>query len=82
MEEALHSESITLLTDMVVYLRGSGISTWEQEQVRRDMTQTLLDAQARGDQPEDVIYSEKAGQENATFLSGSLWPFPHVAPDR
>ena len=49
LEEALSEESKTLLTDMVVYLRGSRISTWEQEQVRRDMTQMLLDAQARGD---------------------------------
>lgn len=55
LEEALDPESITLLTDMVVYLRGSRISIWEQEQVRRDMTQMLLDAQARGDKPEDVI---------------------------
>lgn len=55
LEEALSEESKTLLTDMVVYLRGSRISTWEQEQVRRDMTQMLLDAQARGDKPEDVL---------------------------
>lgn len=55
LEEALSPESLTLLTDMVVYLRGSRMSTWEQEQVRRDMTQMLLDAEARGDKPEAVI---------------------------
>lgn len=54
-EEALSQESRTLLTDMVVYLRGSRVSTWEQEQVRRDMIQMLLDAQARGDTAEAVI---------------------------
>lgn len=55
LEEALSPESNALLTDMVVYLRGSRISTWEQEQVRRDLTQMLLDAEARGDKPEAVI---------------------------
>ena len=55
LEEALSQESNALLTDMVVYLRGSRISTWEQEQVRRDLTQMLLDAEARGDKPEAVI---------------------------
>lgn len=55
LEEALSPESNALLTDMVVYLRGSHISTWEQEQVRRDLTQMLLDAEARGDNPDAVI---------------------------
>ena len=47
-EEALSEKGRELLTDIVVYLRGSRISTWEQEQVRRDITQMLRDAEARG----------------------------------
>ena len=49
LEEALQPEARSLLTDVVVYLRGSRVSTWEQEQVRRDVTRMLLDAQARGE---------------------------------
>ena len=54
-EAALNEQGKKLLTDIVVYLRGSRITTWEQEQVRRDITQMLLDAQARGEQAEAVI---------------------------
>ena len=43
-EKALSQEGQKLLTDLVVYLRGSRASMWEQEQVRRDITQMLLDA--------------------------------------
>ena len=53
-EAALNEQGKKLLTDIVVYLRGSRITTWEQEQVRRDITQMLLDAQARGEQAEAV----------------------------
>ena len=54
-EEALSEQGQALLTDIVVYLRGSRISTWEQEQVRRDITQMLLDAQSRGEDAQAVI---------------------------
>lgn len=57
-EEALSASGQELLTDVVVYLRGSRISTWDQEQVRRDITQMLLDAEARGEQAETVIGSD------------------------
>ena len=43
-EEVLSKKGQELLTVIVVYLRGSRISTWEQEQVRRDITQMLRDA--------------------------------------
>ena len=55
LEEALQPEARSLLTDLVVYLRGSRVSTWEQEQVRRDVTRMLLDAQARGEDAREVI---------------------------
>ena len=54
-EKALSETGQGLLTDIVVYLRASRISTWEQEQVRRDITQMLLDAECRGEDPHAVI---------------------------
>lgn len=60
-EEALSEKGQELLTDIVVYLRGSRISTWEQEQVRRDITQMLRDAEARGEPPEAVIGPDPKG---------------------
>ena len=54
-EEALSPEGRALLTDIVVYLRSSRASTWEQEVVRRDITQMLLDAEARKENPRTVI---------------------------
>lgn len=54
-EEALSANGRELLTDIVVYLRGSRVSTWEQELVRRDITEMLLDAEARGDDAAAVI---------------------------
>ena len=54
-EKALSQEGQKLLTDLVVYLRGSRASVWEQEQVRRDITQMLLDAEKRGEKVESVI---------------------------
>lgn len=54
-EEALSAKGRELLTDIVVYLRGSRVSTWEQELVRRDITEMLLDAEARGDDAAAVI---------------------------
>lgn len=54
-EKALNPEGQTLLTDVVVYLRSSRVSVWDQELVRRDITQMLLDAQVRGEDAQAVI---------------------------
>ena len=40
---------------MMVYLRGADISEVDQELVRRDMTEMVLSAQARGEGLEDLI---------------------------
>ena len=70
-EEALSKKGQELLTDIVVYLRGSRISTWEQEQVRRDITQMLRDAEARGEQTESVI-----GPDTKEFCDNILAELP------
>ena len=54
-EEALSEKGQELLTDIVVYLRGSRISTWEQEQVRRDITEMLLEGEVRGQSAQTII---------------------------
>ena len=70
-EKALSEKGQELLTDIVVYLRGSRISTWEQEQVRRDITQMLLDAEARGEQAEAVI-----GPDSKEFCDNIIAELP------
>lgn len=74
-EAALNEQGKKLLTDIVVYLRGSRITTWEQEQVRRDITQMLLDAQARGEQAEAVIGPDP--KEFCDSILAELPPMPH-----
>ena len=70
-EEALSKKGQELLTDIVVYLRGSRISTWEQEQVRRDIMQMLRDAEARGERAESVI-----GPDTKEFCDNILAELP------
>lgn len=70
-EEVLSAEGQELLTDIVVYLRGSRVSTWEQEQVRRDIMQMLRDAEARGERAESVI-----GPDTKEFCDNILAELP------
>lgn len=74
-EEALSKKGQELLTDIVVYLRGSRISTWEQEQVRRDIIQMLRDAEARGEQAESVIGPDP--KEFCDSIIAELPPMSH-----
>ena len=66
-EKALSPEAQSLLTDLVVYLRGASVSLWQQEQVRRDITRMLLDAQARGESARSVI-----GEDPKAFCDSVL----------
>ena len=58
----------------MVYLRGSRISTWEQEQVRRDVIQMLLDAESRGEEAQAVIGPEP--KEFCDSIIAELPPMP------
>ena len=51
----LRAEDNRVLTDMVVYIRGADISEYQQELVRRDITQMLIDGEQRGDTLEEII---------------------------
>ncbi len=48
LEKQLSSETNDVLTDIVVYIRSANISDLEQEKVRRDITQMLIDGESRG----------------------------------
>lgn len=48
-------ENKEVLTNMVVYIRAANINPYDQEKVRRDMTEMILDGEHRGAPIKDVI---------------------------
>ncbi|WKY45386.1 hypothetical protein Q5O14_04610 [Eubacteriaceae bacterium ES2] len=54
-EEAILSENAQIYTNMVVYLRGSDLSDYNQEIIRKDIIEMILDGQERGDSIEKVM---------------------------
>lgn len=70
-EKALTAESNAVLTDIVVYLRASRLSEYEQELVRRDISQMLLDGAARGQDAQEVI-----GGDYRQFCNDIIAAFP------
>lgn len=54
-EEKIKDENQEIYTDIIVYLRGSRITEYNQELVRRDIIQMMLDGEARGQRIEEII---------------------------
>lgn len=54
-EELINEENDKVLTDMICYLRGSNISEYDQELVRADIIEMVLDAQERGEDINSVF---------------------------
>lgn len=54
-EELVNEENDEVLTDMICYLRGSNVSEYDQELVRADLTEMMLDAQERGEDIKKVF---------------------------
>ena len=54
-EELINEENDKVLTDMICYLRVSGISKYNQELVRADLIEMILDAQERGENIQQVM---------------------------
>lgn len=55
LEKQLDDKTNEILTDIVVYIRSENISDIDQENVRRDITQMLIDARGRGENADNVI---------------------------
>ena len=55
LEKELTPENERAMTDIVVYLRAANIAEYQQELVRRDITEMVLEGQRRGDTMEEVI---------------------------
>ncbi|HHU20044.1 MAG TPA: hypothetical protein GXZ58_07535 [Bacilli bacterium] len=54
-EEAILDENQEIYTNMVVYLRGSDLTEYNQELVREDLIELILDGQERGDDIQKVM---------------------------
>jgi len=54
-EKAIFDENQEIYTNMIVYLRGSDLSEYDQEVVRADIIELILDGQQRGDNIEKVM---------------------------
>lgn len=54
-EKEIHKNNEKILTDMMVYLRGSDMTEYNQELVREDLIQMIIDGQNRGDDIQKVI---------------------------
>lgn len=70
----LSGEGNQVLTDMVVYLRGCNISMYDQERVRRDITQMLIDGERRGDTASTVI-----GEDYRSFCDNVVSEIPKLS---
>lgn len=55
LEEKLSRESAEIMTDIVVYIRSASISRYDQERVRRDIGEMLLEGESRGQSAAEVI---------------------------
>lgn len=71
--ENLSKNGKEVLDDMLLYIRGFDIGIYEQEKVRRDITQMLLDGEMRGEQASDVI-----GGDYREFCDSVLEEIPRL----
>ncbi len=56
-EKEIFEENEDVYTNMIVYLRGADITQYNQELVREDIIELILDGQQRGDNIEQVMGS-------------------------
>lgn len=74
LEKKLKGALNDILTDIVVYIRSYGISDLDQELVRRDITQMLIDGQERGENAADVI-----GDDYKSFCDSVMAEIPKLS---
>lgn len=73
MEKLLSEDGRSVMTDIVVYLRGADIRDIDQEQVRQDIMHMLIDGEARGMSPDEVV-----GEDYRVFCDNILAEIPHL----
>ncbi len=74
LEKQLNDDANGILTDIVVYIRSCNVSDLNQELVRRDITQMLIDGQGRGESPADVI-----GDDYRAFCDSVMAEIPKMS---
>lgn len=72
-EERLSSETNSVLTDIVVYIRAQSISLEDQERVRADIDAMLLEGESRGLTPQEVI-----GEDYKAFCDELIAEIPKL----
>lgn len=73
MEKLLSEDGRSVMTDIAVYLRGADIRDIDQEQIRRDIIQMLIDGEERGVSPAEVV-----GEDYRVFCDNILAEIPHL----
>lgn len=73
MAEEISKDGRQVLEDMLLYIRGVDISAYDQERVRRDVTQMILEGEQRGESASYVI-----GEDYREFCDSVLEEIPRL----
>ncbi|MGF6375423.1 DNA-binding ferritin-like protein (Dps family) [Clostridiales Family XIII bacterium PM5-7] len=71
MEKQIFKENDEDYTNIIVYLRGAGLSDYSQEEVRRDILNMVLEGQSRGQTMGEII-----GEDYKRFCDNVINEFP------
>lgn len=75
LEKQLSEATNEILTDIAVYIRYANISEYEQERVRRDIYDMLLEGERRGQSVSDII-----GDDYKAFCDSVISEVPQLTP--
>lgn len=71
LDQQMSKESQAIYTDMVLYLRGSSLSDYQQELVRNDLINMILDGEQRGCSIQEIL-----GEDYHTMCDEIIASFP------
>lgn len=74
-EQLQNEENRSVLTDITVYLRSANISPYEQEAVRRDIWEMLVEGERRGETAKDIL-----GDDYRLFCDRVIAEIPKLSP--
>ena len=69
-----NAENKAILTDIIVYIRSANISPYDQEKIRRDIGQMILDGEKRGETSKDII-----GEDYKLFCDSVIAEIPKLS---